>query len=132
VKQKVLNWTKRFNTFCFLDNHQYQTEPHTIECLLGAGIKRQLRAEAGNALEILQQFIDKSPGWLFGHLGYDLKNEIEKLSSSNPDRIPFPGLFFFEPEIIIRFNEKEMNIDASNPMKYSERSTLLNYRFRGQ
>jgi para-aminobenzoate synthetase component 1 len=115
VKQKVLNWTKRFNTFCFLDNHQYQAEPHTVECLLGAGIKRQIKAEAGNALEQLQQFIDQRPGWFFGHLGYDLKNEIEKLSSSKPDGIQFPGLFFFEPEIIIRFNEKEMNIDASNP-----------------
>jgi len=110
-----LNWTKRFNTFCFLDNHQYQGEPHTVECLLGAGTKRQLKAEAGNALEQLQQFIDQKPGWLFGHLGYDLKNEIEKLSSSNPDGIRFPGLFFFEPEVIIRFNEKEMSIDASNP-----------------
>jgi para-aminobenzoate synthetase component 1 len=115
VKQKVLNWTKQFNTFCFLDNHQYQAEPHTVECLLGAGIKRQLKAEAGNALEQLQQFIDERPRWFFGHLGYDLKNEIEKLSSSNPDGIQFPGLFFFEPEIVIRFNEKEMNIDASNP-----------------
>ncbi|HMK27334.1 MAG TPA: anthranilate synthase component I family protein, partial [Chitinophagaceae bacterium] len=36
-------------------------------------------------------------------------------SSSNPDGIRFPGLFFFEPEVIIRFNEKEMSIDASNP-----------------
>lgn len=86
-----------------------------MECLLGAGTKRQLKAEAGNALEQLQQFIDQKPGWLFGHLGYDLKNEIEKLSSSNPDGIRFPGLFFFEPEVIIRFNEKEMSIDASNP-----------------
>ncbi len=115
LKQKVLNWIQRFSTFCFLDNHQYQTEPHTVECLLAAGVKRQLKAEPGNALEQLQQFINERPGWLFGHLGYDLKNEIEKLSSSHPDRIQFPGLFFFEPEIVIRFNEKEMNIDASNP-----------------
>lgn len=117
VKQKVLNWTKQFNTFCFLDNHQYQTEPHAVECLLAAGIKRQLKAEAGNALEQLQQFIDERPGWVFGHLGYDLKNEIEKLSSLNPDRIQFPGLFFFQPEVVIRFNEKEMIIEAANPEK---------------
>jgi para-aminobenzoate synthetase component I len=124
VKEKVLSWTKQFNTFCFLDNHQYQTEPHTVECLLAAGIKRQLKAEAGNALEQLQEFIDsRSDGlrltgsWLFGHLGYDLKNEMEKLSSSHPDGIQFPGLFFFEPEILIRFNEKEMNIDAANPQE---------------
>ena len=117
VKQKVLNWTKRFNTFCFLDNHQYQIEPHTVECLLAAGVKRQLKADAGTALEQLQQFIDESPCWLFGHLGYDLKNEIENVSSFHTDGIEFPDLFFFEPEIIIRFNEREMIIEASNPEK---------------
>jgi len=120
VKEKVLNWTQRFGTFCFLDNHQYQIWPHAVECLLAAGIKRKLKAEAGNALEQLQRFIDEKPGWLFGHLGYDLKNEIEKLSSSHPDRIQFPGLFFFEPEIVIRFRETEMTIEATNPEKIFE------------
>lgn len=134
VKEKVLNWVNRFNTFCFLDNHHYQIGPYSVECLLAAGVKRQLKAEAGNALEQLKEFIDsRSDGpprnigascltgsWLFGHLTYDLKNEIEKLSSSNPDAIGFPGLYFFEPEIMIRFNEKEMIIEATNPEKIFE------------
>ena len=115
VKEKVLNWAQRFNTFCFLDNHQYQIEPHSMECLLAAGVKRQLKTQAGDALNQLQQFIDEKKSWLFGHLGYDLKNEIEKLSSANPDSIRFPDLFFFEPEVIIRLKENEMIIEAGNP-----------------
>ena len=115
VKEKVLNWAQRFNTFCFLDNHQYQIEPHSMECLLAAGVKRQLKTQAGDALNQLQQFIDEKKSWLFGHLGYDLKNEIEKLSSANPDNIQFPDLFFFEPEVIIRLKENEMIIEAGNP-----------------
>jgi para-aminobenzoate synthetase component 1 len=117
MKQKVLNWAQRFNTFCFLDNHQYQTGPNAVECMMAAGVKRYVTSEAGNALTQLQEFIDKKNSWLFGHLGYDLKNEIEKLSSLNPDKIGFPDLFFFEPEIVIRFNEKEMIIEAANPEK---------------
>lgn len=115
AKQKVLNWAQRFNTFCFLDNHQYQIEPHSMECLLAAGVKRQLKTQAGTALQQLQQFIDKKNCWLFGHFGYDVKNEIEKLSSINPDNIQFPDLFFFEPEIIIRLSALEMTIEADNP-----------------
>jgi para-aminobenzoate synthetase component 1 len=117
MKKKVLNWAKRFDTFCFLDNHQYQLEPHTMECLLAAGIKRKIRYNAGNALEQLQQFIDAGNNWLFGHLGYDLKNEIEQVSSSHPDRIQFPDLFFFEPEIVIRLNENELFIEADDTEK---------------
>ena len=115
TKQKVLNWAQRFNTFCFLDNHQYQIEPHSMECLLAAGTKRQLKTVAGTALDQLQQFIDEKKCWLFGHLGYDLKNEIEKLSSSNPDHIQIPDLFFFEPEIVIKISENEINIEADDP-----------------
>ena len=125
----MLNWAQRFNTFCFLDNHQYQIEPHAVECILAAGVRRSVEGDAGNALEKLQNFINDSirsdvdtqtGSWLFGHLGYDLKNEIESLSSSHPDRIGFPGLYFFEPEIVIRFSETEMIIEASNPEKVFE------------
>ncbi len=54
-------------------------------------------------------------GWLFGHLGYDLKNEIEQLSSSHPDPVGFPDLYFFEPSVIIRLSEKEIKIEAGDP-----------------
>jgi para-aminobenzoate synthetase component 1 len=120
MKKKVLNWAQRFNTFCFLDNHQYQLVPHTMECLLAAGIKRKISCNTGDALKQLQQFIDKNNTWLFGHLGYELKNEIEQVSSSHPDHILFPDLFFFEPEIIIRLNEKELFIEAGEAEKIFE------------
>ncbi|MEI9946099.1 MAG: anthranilate synthase component I family protein [Chitinophagaceae bacterium] len=118
VKEKVLNWLQRFDTFCFLDNHQYQIDPHTQECLLAAGIKRKLSLSSGNVLNQFQEFIDSSKDkWLFGHIGYDLKNELERLSSNHPDHIGFPDLFFFEPEIIIRLGEKEMIIEGNHPEK---------------
>jgi para-aminobenzoate synthetase component 1 len=121
VKEKVLNWVHRFNTFCFLDNHQYQLAPHSLECLLAAGVKRELKVAAGDALVQLQEFIDegtKRDGpapWLFGHLGYDLKNEIEALSSGHPDPVRFPDLYFFEPEIVIRLTPQELIIEAADP-----------------
>lgn len=106
VKEKVLNWSKQFSTFCFLDNHQYQIEPHSMECLLAAGVKREVQ-HWSDGLRL-------TGTWLFGHLGYDLKNEMEKLSSSNPDGIGFPDLFFFEPEIVIRLTQTEMVIEAAD------------------
>ena len=120
IKNKVLNWTKKFDTFCFLDNHQYQIAPHSVECILAAGKKRSVSCNSGNALEQLQRFIDARSSCLFGHLGYDLKNEIGQLHSSHIDNIQFPDLFFFEPEILIRLNEKEIIIDADKPERIFE------------
>ncbi|NOT51885.1 MAG: anthranilate synthase component I family protein [Chitinophagaceae bacterium] len=132
----MLNWAKRFNTFCFLDNHQYQIRPHSEECLLAAGVKRELSANAGSALKQLQDFIhyrsdgDRQANWLFGHLGYDLKNEIEDLSSDHFDGVGFPDMYFFEPEILIRLNEKEMIIESNDAEKIF--NEILNERNRAE
>jgi para-aminobenzoate synthetase component I len=128
IKAKVLSWIQQFSTFCFLDNHQYHIPPHSMECLLGAGLKRSLRVSSASrqtteltALDQLQSFRgQQANSWLFGHLSYDLKNEIEQLSSSHPDPVGFPDLFFFEPEVVIRLNEKEMTIEADNPAQVFE------------
>jgi len=124
LKEKLLNWLEQFGSFSFLDNHQYQFTPHTQECLIAAGAKRKLHIQTGKALNALQKFIDESKSkWLFGHLNYDLKNEIDNLSSHHEDRIGFPDTFFFEPEIVIRLTENEISIthpDAKNILEAIE------------
>ncbi|MBL7710649.1 MAG: anthranilate synthase component I family protein [Chitinophagaceae bacterium] len=124
MKMKVLNWTQQFSTFCFLDNHQYHITPTSMECLLAAGEKRSIKAGAGNAIQQLQDFRDEKNSWLFGHLSYDLKNEMEELHSLHPDRTGFPDLFFFEPEVVISLNEKQMIIEANDPRNIFD--TLVN------
>ncbi len=117
---KVLNWTKQFSTFCLLDNHQYHIAPQSIECLVAAGVKRYLKADSGDALSSLQTFRNAKEGWLFGHLGYDLKNETEQSTSSHPDHIGFPDLYFFEPEVVIRLSDTELHIEAAAPEQVYE------------
>jgi len=112
AKKKMLSWANQFGIFCFLDNHRYQTNYHSIECLLAVGNKNSFIANAGNALNALQDFLNKDHHWVFGHLGYDLKNEIESVTSSYKSRHGFPDIFFFEPKIIIRLSEKEMEIES--------------------
>ena len=101
VKSKMLNWTKQFNIFSLLDNHQYNFSDPEFECLLAAGVINSLESEANNAFQELDDFAGKEKDWVFGHLSYDLKNEIEDLSSQNFDGIQFPDLFFFIPEFIL-------------------------------
>lgn len=116
----MLNWAQQFDTFCFLDNHQYQIGPHTQECLLAAGVRDKTLQESD--ISYLQKFIDKKKNcWLFGHLNYDLKNELEQLSSNHDDYIGFPNFFFFEPAAIFRLNEKELIIESDNPNEVFEK-----------
>jgi para-aminobenzoate synthetase component I len=110
----MLNWADPFNIFCFLDNHQYESSYNSHECLLAAGSTDLLQLNSGDAFDQLKKFSDKHNDWMFGHFGYDLKNEIEDLSSENEDNIGFPDLFFFIPEIIIELSNDAINIGLLN------------------
>ncbi|MBK8953064.1 MAG: anthranilate synthase component I family protein [Chitinophagaceae bacterium] len=117
IKNKVLNWANRFSTFCLLDNHRYHIQPHSEECLLAAGERRRIEAGKINRLPQLQSFINEEKGWIFGHFAYDLKNEIENLSSCRHDGIGFSDYFFFEPEVVIKIKPGYLHITATDPDK---------------
>lgn len=115
IKQKVLNWVQPFSTFCFLDNHRYQMAPHNVECLLAAGCRRSIARSAGTALEDLQAFLEQKKSWVFGHLGYELGAETMGVQSARENKLEFPDLFFFEPEILIRLSTTELIIEGTDP-----------------
>ncbi|RFC53999.1 aminodeoxychorismate synthase component I [Brumimicrobium aurantiacum] len=56
-------------------------------------------------LEKIVSFLENHKGdYCFGYFTYDLKNEIEDLSSHNPDRIAFPKVGFFVPKYVVEFD----------------------------
>lgn len=99
-KQKLLNWVNRFSSCCFLDNHAYAMPGGHFECVAGAGELASLSVGAGGAFSALEIFHRYHKDWVFGHLGYDLKNETEGLSSGLPDGLGFPDLRFFVPRYV--------------------------------
>ncbi|CAN5283356.1 anthranilate synthase component I family protein [soil metagenome] len=106
----MLNFGNRFNTFSFLDSHHYDFQK-SFECLAAIGNIDQVISRPGTfTLPSINAFIQKHNDWIFGHLSYDLKNELEELTSTNPDKIGFPEMFFFVPEIVIILNEYEVKI----------------------
>jgi para-aminobenzoate synthetase component 1 len=106
----MLNWANRFNICCLLDNQQYHLPHHSVECLLAAGATRTVEAPAGKAFDHLLHFYEQDHDWLFGHLCYDLKNELEPLHSRHFDGIGFPDLFFFAPQVIIQLGLDSISI----------------------
>ncbi|MEX6686084.1 anthranilate synthase component I family protein [Danxiaibacter flavus] len=111
-KQQMLSWANQFNICCFLDNHEYSL-PHTsTECLVAAGALSYIEANQ-NALLKLQAYQYHTKDWIFGHISYDVKNEIEQLTSGHPDHIQFPSVFFFQPETILQLNNGILTISSA-------------------
>jgi para-aminobenzoate synthetase component 1 len=110
-KQQMLSWANQFNICCFLDNNQYTDKHHSYEWLLSAGAQTYF-SPPKNILDALKLFYETHNDWLFGHFGYDLKNEIEELSSSNTDNIKFSEIFLFQPQTVILARGSDVTISC--------------------
>lgn len=108
----MLNWANRFNIFCFMDNNNYHFETPAFDCMLGAGAARSITLTQDHTFSALKIFFEQNPSWLFGHLGYGLKDPVEGLSSRHKDFIDFGKGFFFEPEIVLQLKGNKLSISG--------------------
>jgi para-aminobenzoate synthetase component I len=115
TKNQMLNWANQFNICCFMDSHNYYNKHQAQECLLAVDAIDSIALNAGaDALHQAEAFVNKHKGhWLFGHLGYDLKNEIEQLHSKHANPIAFPDLFLFVPKIVLQWQNNSLIISSS-------------------
>lgn len=122
----MLNWVKRFNIFCFLDNQNYAIQPHRYECILAAGVADCI--DNGD-LQQLNVFLSKNAGWVFGHLSYHLKNFIYNLHDEKENKIDFPLFYFFRPQFLFLIEDDQLTITAPHPdliYKEIEKQTISN------
>jgi para-aminobenzoate synthetase component 1 len=113
-KQKALQWAATFDAVCYLDSNNFPDKYSKFDALIAIGTKSSLTANAGNAFEQLAKFRAENTGWIAGFFGYDLKNEVENLRSSNPDDLNFPDLYFFAPKYLILLKGNQVEIIAED------------------
>lgn len=111
---QLLNWSTRFSNFCLMDSNHQSDKLGSIQKMVAAGSVVHLQCNAGNAFAELDAFIAQNNDWVFGHLGYNLKNEIETLESKLLDPIGFPDLYFFVPEIVLEISDSRIQIGSVN------------------
>lgn len=109
-KRKALQWADSFDVAVCLNSNNFTNQYSKFETLIGIGVKHQLKCDAGSAFDKLDSFRKEHSGWILGLLNYDLKNEVEDVTSANPDYLQFPELYFFVPEHLIIIRESEIEI----------------------
>lgn len=98
TKSKMMHWSKQFSESVWLDSNQYPSDHHRFECVLAVEAVSMLRFSDNGSFDALRQYVIEKQDWLFGFLGYDLKNDVEPLVSNQIDNIGLPDLFFFQPK----------------------------------
>ncbi|MFD1631264.1 anthranilate synthase component I family protein [Pseudopedobacter beijingensis] len=115
LKWKALNWANQFEVCAVLDSNDYQEKYSKYQYLIAADYTDILHTDYREAFEKLEKFRQSNPGWIFGGLGYDLKNDVEKLTSSNLDALSFPDCFFFVPKYLIGLSKNGLDVILGNP-----------------
>jgi para-aminobenzoate synthetase component 1 len=114
-KQKALQWAATFDAACYLDSNSFNDPYSKFDTLIAAGIRDRIIAHTGTAFGEFEKFREKNPGWITGFFSYDLKNEVENLTSANPDHLDFPDLCFFAPLYLLLINGDKIEIQADDP-----------------
>ncbi|MEX2435045.1 MAG: hypothetical protein WD735_00085, partial [Balneolaceae bacterium] len=58
--------------------------------------------------DALKEYQTQKKNWLFGYLGYDLKDYIENLRSTHPSSNQIPDYYFMEPSLLLKVEKGEI------------------------
>jgi len=107
---QLIRFTKAFPCACILNSNGHNDKYSRFGFIAGLGVQEQIWVESINVFDFLKEFHQTHQEWMFGFLSYDIKNQLENLSSIHPDRIHFPLAHFFIPQILIYQKDNEVFI----------------------
>lgn len=127
--QQALSWAATtYDQVCFLHPSDASYPEGTFPTYLAAGSVAWYAGEYGQAFERLKSCKDE---WLFGFLGYELKNEVENHQSHNLTTQGFPDFGFFEPRHILHISSGQLIIESvDNPQEIYDQ--ILRYSWQSQ
>ncbi len=109
IKEQILHWINQFSVCSFLDNHQYDSAHHSVECIAAAGEIGII--QGANTAQAIDEFYQSNQDWLFGHFTYEYNaKHINSKQQKTP--INFSDAFFFRPDHIITLNEESLIIET--------------------
>lgn len=115
--QKAQAWGASHDYCSYLTPNELPYLHGPFPHLLAVGALSTLETSTSkNIFSALEAYHQLKKDWLFGYFSYDLKNEIEALSSNNPDSIGFAPMCFFQPEHILSFEQNSVTIHSTQPV----------------
>lgn len=117
-KRQLLQWANTFDEVVWLDSNHYNQTHSSFEAILAVDAFSSLQLSEKHSFKQLENYRNTTSDWIFGYLSYDLKNDIEKLHSSNFDGLQFPDLFFFQPKKVFIFQGDQVSIHYLNEFSF--------------
>ena len=97
-KQNLLFWAQQFETAIWLDSNNYKQQYASFDAALAVEEFTSIKTDYINAFEKLKEYQTITKDYIFGYISYDVKNDVENLTSNNFDGLDFADLYFFQPQ----------------------------------
>lgn len=109
---KLLNFAKDFEHVSILQSNDYEDPYGQFECLAAFGANKIIPFQK-DFLSAFAKGKNEDKTWWFGHLAYDLKNQIENLLElpKESEQI-FENALFFEPKIMFAKRRGATNVEV--------------------
>ncbi len=125
-KQMVCQATRNEGTGVVLDGNGFDApifieSTHRYDFVAGL----QSVSDCTNDLAQVQLLHNQYKDWILGFLCYDVKNQLEKLSSSNPDKIEMPEVYFFRPRYLFLKDAEQWKVGYLDD--YDNEESVRNY-----
>jgi len=116
-KSRLLEWAQKSDNCIWLDSNNYTQKYSNFDAILAIDSYSEIKSDYKDSFKKLRSYQSNVNDYIFGYLSYDLKNDIEDLSSNNYDGLHFPALTFFQPKKIIVFKGKTIELKYLLPYK---------------
>ena len=114
TKNRILFWAQQYTEVVWLDSNKHSQKYRTYQAILAVDAFTSLKTDTYSAFDKLKEYQETTADWIFGYLSYDLKNDVEKLSSNNCDGLNFPDLYFFQPKKLFLFSDEYVEVHYLN------------------
>lgn len=106
----MLGWAQQFEEVVWLDSNEYKSKYSGYEAVLAVEAFTAIKTDDHQAFDKLKEYQELTSDWIFGYLSYDLKNDVEALTSNNSDGLGFPEMYFFQPKKLFLLKDGELEM----------------------
>lgn len=109
-----MTWSQQFDDVIWLDSNKHSPHYSSYDAILAVDAFTSIKTDSHQAFDKLKEYQTVTNDWIFGSLSYDLKNDLETLTSENFDGIDFPELYFFQPKKVFLFKGNSLETHYLN------------------
>jgi para-aminobenzoate synthetase component 1 len=108
VKDKLLAWSQQYDTAIWLDANSHHQTYTSYDSILAVEEFTAIKTDNHKAFDKLKEYQSTTQDYIFGYIGYDVKNDVENLTSENFDGLEFADLYFFQPQKLLFIKDNQI------------------------